>query len=198
MHAATFQPRLYSHHSAQRTRLSTDGFCDTPATLNLSQELYMGLSHGNATISYRALAELELTTRQAWDQAAHNLIGRASTPEGIRFDIRSAQATTRISAPALEVRVPGAPITAWLAHPRTFHILNQHLELRLGENIFYLAPTTNTLIAIPAGHPRILDFQKWATSVSPRGGEQGIVDKLLVYRHGFPAPFVPARLALSA
>ncbi|WP_231910995.1 hypothetical protein [Corynebacterium suranareeae] len=192
------QPRLHNQRWVHSSRLSTDGFCDTPAVLNLSHDLCMGLHSGRATLSYRALAEIGLSTRQAWDQAARNLIKCATTPEGIRFDLRDAGVTTNISSPGLQVRVPGAPITAWLAHPQTFTLLNSHLELRLGSNPLYIAPSTNTLIAIPSGHPVLPDIQRWARSLLEESGVEGIVDKLLVYRHGFPALFAPARVALAA
>lgn len=137
--ASKIQPRLHNHQWAHTARLSTDGFCDNPAMLNLSHDLCMGLHSGKVTLSYRALAEVGLTTRQAWDQSATNLLKCATTPEGIRFDLRDAETTTTIASSALEIRVPGAPITAWLAHPQTFTVLNRHLELRLGPAPLYLA-----------------------------------------------------------
>ncbi|QDQ21307.1 hypothetical protein [Corynebacterium glutamicum] len=196
--ASKIQPRLHNHQWAQTARLSTDGFCDNPAMLNLSHDLCMGLHSGKVTLSYRALAEVGLTTRQAWDQSATNLLKCATTPEGIRFDLRDAETTTTIASSALEIRVPGAPITAWLAHPQTFTVLNRHLELRLGPAPLYLAPNSHTLIAIPAGDPQIFEFERWARSLLEVGGVEGIVDKLLVYRHGFPCPYQPAFVALAA
>lgn len=196
--AATIQPRLRNRQWTHTTRLSTDGFCDKPATLNLSHDLFMGMVNGQATISYRALAEMGLSTRQAWDQAAHNLVQAATTPEGIRFDLRDGVTTTRISSPSLQIRVPGAPMTAWLTHPRTFSLVNRHLELRLGPAPLYLAPTADTLIALPAGSLYIGQFELWARSFLKQSGKEGVVDKLLIYRHGFPAPYQPAHMALAA
>lgn len=210
--ASQIHPRLHNQQWFESKRVSTDGFCDQPAKLNLSHSLYMGLSSGKATLSYRALAEVGLSIRQAWDQGATNLIQSATTLEGVRIDLRTADFLTGIKLPknrsktlqgtALEIRIPGAPVTSWLAHPRTFTLLNNHMELRLGSHPRYLVPTANTLIALSAAHPLTSQFITWADDIVKeplhRRGEEHITSTLLIYRQGFPVAFEPARLALAA
>ncbi|MCK2199467.1 hypothetical protein [Corynebacterium callunae] len=192
------QPRLYNERWTTRCRLSDDGFCDSPAHLNLSAELYMGLSSRSKTLSFRAVGELGLSIRQAWDVAADNLVALAQDGQGVRFDLRNASLSTDIDTYALEVKVPGSPITAWLAHPRTFSILHRHLESRLGKNLHYLASASATLIAIPAGAAEIPQLLSWAHSQSDVNAQQGLVDKLINYHLGFPAPYRPNIWARTA
>lgn len=189
------QPRLHPRAWRERIRLSDDGFCDCPVSINLSRTLAMGLVAGSSTLSHRALAELRLGTRQAWDLAADNLVVSARSPLGTRFYLRQAIDTGLISVPAaIQVKVPGAPVTAWLAHPRTFTILNRHLEDRLGSDLTYLAPQPDLLIVLPAddGADPEPSAKELSDTVSGPGRSAGelISTVALNYRLGFPAPRV--------
>lgn len=189
LRAAAIQPRLHNQTWAERVRLSDDGFNDSTASINLSHTLKMGLSADGATLSYRGLAELGLSTRQAWDLSADNLVVAARRPQGTRFYLRDAVQTTLIDAPSIQIRVPGAPVTAWLAHPRTFTILNKHLEQRLGPNITYWAPLSDLLIAVSSDGQACPELSAWASQMvsgSPGGGEK-ITGAALSYNHGFPS-----------
>lgn len=148
----------------------------------------MGLSADARILSYRGLAELGLSTRLAWDIAADNLITSARRPAGTRFYLRTARIITGLDTTALQVRVPGAPVTAWLAHPRTFTILHRHLEQQLGATPVYLAPLEDLLIAFPADPPAPASLRNWAqTTMDARenSGER-ICAAPLTYQHGFP------------
>ena len=200
---ATIQPRLHHRGWRERVRFSNDGFCDSPASISLSRSLTMGLVAGDATLSYRGLDELGLGIRQAWDLAADNLVMAARCPEGTCFYLRDAVHTGLIDAPpptndggtgvaAVQVKVPGAPVTSWLAHPRTFTILHLHLQTRLGPDLVYLAPLPDLLIACAALDPGDTG-QEVAELVTGRlpevrlPGEDYICATPLIYRLGFPA-----------
>ncbi len=201
LEAASLQPRLHNHDWTAKVRLSDDGFCDSTAHINLSYTLTMGLTSGGRTLSHRAVAELGLSTRQAWDLAADNLVVAARSPQGTRFYLRDAHQITQIrnaDRSAVQVKVPGAPITAWLAHPRTFTILNNHLEELLGPNLIYLAPLSDLLLVLPASSKKRTQLEAWATTAFAGetpwelsgkgcvGGEQ-ILSSPLIYRLGFPS-----------
>ena len=201
--AATIQPRLHHRAWRERVRFSNDGFCDSPASISLSRSLTLGLVAGDTTLSYRGLAELGLGIRQAWDLAADNLVRAARRPEGTRFYLRDAVHTGLIDAPpttpdggagmtAVQVKVPGAPVTSWLAHPRTFTILHRHLQSRLGRDLIYLAPLPDLLIACVTPDPTGTG-QEIARLIAGRlpeariPGEHYICATALIYRLGFPA-----------
>jgi hypothetical protein len=174
---ATLLPAL--RPAAWRTRrgLSDDGFCDTVATISLSRELCTAFVCGDRDVSYRGLGELDLSARQAWQLAADNLLARAQTPEGIRV-------LTRAHADGLQVAMPGAPASSWLAHPHTFTILDGHLTELLGEPVAWWLPAAGTVVAVRRAG---VDKQE------PREGA------LVEWRHGFPAAVsCPALLATSA
>ncbi len=202
LHPAALQPRLHNLAWRESTRLSDDGFCDSTASINLSHTLTMGLAANGRTLSHRGLAELGLSTRQAWDLAADNLVVAARSPEGTRFYLRNAAQTALIQSPATatalamatQVKVPGAPITAWLAHPRTFTILHRHLEHHLGTELIYLAPLTDLLLVLPATSPARTRLMNWAAEVVSgtvpslrTPGDELITAAPFTYRRGFPS-----------
>ncbi len=201
--AATIQPRLHHRAGRERVRFSNDGFCDSPASISLSRSLTMGLVAGDTTLSYRGLAELGLGIRQGWDLAADNLVRAARCPEGTCFYLRDAVHTGLIDAPpttsdggagvtAVQVKVPGAPVTSWLAHPRTFTILHRHLQTRLGPELIYLAPLPDLLIACATPDPtgtgqEVAGLLTGGLAEARIPGEHYICATPLVYRLGFPA-----------
>ncbi|WP_080794144.1 hypothetical protein [Corynebacterium pacaense] len=183
------QLRLRHRSWLARHRISDDGFGDSPASINLSAQLTMGLRARGATVSYRGLAELGLSIRQAWDAAAGNLINLAAGPAGTCFYLREARTITSVASAAVQVRTPGAPISAWLAHPRPFTILDGHLRDQVGDSIIYLLPSADCLIAAAVSDPRLGKLCDWLrhTAENPiiRGGEL-ISAEPLVYLNGFP------------
>lgn len=200
LHVGSLQPRLHRQGWAESARLSDDGFCDTAASINLSVSLQMGLSAGARTLSFRGLAELGLGTRLAWDISADNLIAAAAHPAGTRFYLRDAEATTAITASALQIRVPGAPVTAWLAHPRTFTILHRHVEKQLGAEVTYFAPLEDVLLAVASDSPELENFGKWAQATMSEHTNTGerISAAPLRYRLGFPTDLGAARNLVPA
>lgn len=102
-----------------------------------------------------------------------------------------------------------------MAHPRTFTLLNNHLEELLGPDLIYLAPLSDLLIVLPAGDKARADLEKWAAtatagenpiaalstdnSADGPGGEK-ITSTPLSYRLGFPttAHVSPGTVSLQA
>lgn len=169
---ATLLPALRPADWETRRGLSDDGFCDTVATISLSRELCATFVCGGADVSYRGLGELDLSAHRAWELAAGNLVARAQTPEGIRV-------LTRPCSGGLQVAMPGAPATSWLAHPHTLTILDEHLAHLLGGPVVWWAPSAERLVALP----REAGFPDTGT--------------LVECRHGFPAP-VSARTPVAS
>lgn len=162
---ATLLPALRPVDWCARRGLSDDGFCDDVATISLSHELCATFVCGDVDVSYRGLGELDLSAHRAWELAARNLITRAQTPEGIRV-------LTRPAAGGLQVAMPGAPASSWLAHPHTLAVLDGHLSRLLGGPVVWWLPPEGDLVALP------------------RAGVQALPDTgtLLERRRGFPAP----------
>ncbi|WP_149029409.1 hypothetical protein [Corynebacterium halotolerans] len=168
--------------------LSDDGFCDSAAYVALSRELCAALSCHGATVSQRGLGELNLSVHRAWDRAADNLLHAAQTDEGTRFLTRPAAHILGAGVPGLQIATPGAPATAWLAHPHTFTVLDRHLTHLLGEPVIYLAPGHETLLALPATAADPKSLQRWARhAVDTLGAASPVSGSPLVWRHGFPA-----------
>lgn len=162
----TLLPALRPSAWSSRRGLSDDGFCDTIATISLSRELCTTFVCGDVDVSYRGLGELDLSAHQAWELAARNLIARAQTPQGIRV-------LTRPYAGGLQVAMPGAPASSWLAHPRTFTILDEHLRNLIGEPVVWWAASPQKLVAVRRA---AVEQQGFASE-----------DTLAEWRHGFPA-----------
>ncbi|MDO5513192.1 hypothetical protein [Corynebacterium sp.] len=182
---ASLLPALRPHAWVQHAGLSDDGFSDTIAYIALSRELCATFTCHGADVSYRGLGDLDLSAHRAWDRAAANLIARARTPEGIRVRTRPASHLLGTGVTGLQVSLPGAPATAWLAHPQTFTVLDTHLATLLGEPVAWLALTENTLVAVGEDH-RVDLREAW-------------VPEPLVLRHGFPAAVSPrTRVAAPA
>lgn len=174
---AALLPALRPHSWVQRSGLSDDGFCDTIAYIALSRELCATFTCHGADVSYRGLGDLDLSAHRAWDRAAANLIASAQTAEGIQVRTRPAEILLGPGVKGLQVALPGAPVSAWLAHPRTFAVLDEHLATLLGEPVAWLVLTESTLVAVGRGD---VDKQGWDLSGA-------LAPVPLVRRHGFPA-----------
>lgn len=160
---ATLLPALRPTDWCARRGLSDDGFCDTVATISLSHDLCATFVCDDVDVSYRGLGELDLSAHRAWDLAARNLVDLAQTGEGIRV-------LTRPSSGGLQVAMPGAPATSWLAHPHTMTILDGHLTRLVGGPVVWWVASTDKLVALP------------------REGDFPDAGTLVEWRHGFPAP----------
>lgn len=167
---STLLPALRPASWAHRRGLSDDGFSDTVAAITLSRDLCATFVCGDVDVSYRGLGELDLSAHRAWELAAHNLVARAQTPRGVRVHTRPATAVLGPGAPGLQVALPGAPATSWLAHPHPFAILDAHLATRLAGPVAWLTLPGTELVAV-----REEDVGKLSPDLSP-----------LARRHGFP------------
>lgn len=177
-------PTLRSADWTTRRGLSDDGFSDSLAFISLSRELCASFHCDGRDVSYRGLGELDLSAQQAWDTAAHNLINRAYSAEGIQFRTRAASLILSTGAPGIQVATQRSNATDWLAHPRTFTILDNHLSQLLGEELTYLLPTSAILLALPS---RDCDNDEWvrqAASLAPPGQE--LLTAPIKWGHGFP------------
>ncbi|WP_052735902.1 hypothetical protein [Corynebacterium kutscheri] len=162
---------------------SGSGYC----TIGLSEQLDAAIVCDSTPLSNSDVARLGYLPRTLWDQAAQTMLRRAYIPGGIAVDIRDSFYLTRLATPGLQVAVPGAPISAWLAHPQTFHLLYQHLHSLLGSAPKFFLPRENILIAL-----RVEDN---ATSLIHWGHNEYrnlLCPELVYYSCGFPvhnAPF---------
>ena len=90
------------------------------AHVPLSPELAAVITADAHELSVTDLGLAGLSERAAWERASANLMSLAGSSEGLRF-------YTRRRGEALEIAVDGAEASAWLAHPRTFTVLDRHL-----------------------------------------------------------------------
>lgn len=179
-------PELRPLDETHTRGLSDDGFCDSVAYVALSREMCATLSCHGASVSQRGLGELDLSVHRAWDRAADNLLSAAQTSEGTRFLTRPATRFLGPDTPGLQLATPGAPATAWLAHPHTFTVLDRHLSRLAGEPVIYLAPTPGVLLALPGSAAGA--GQRWARrAVDATVSRPLLTRRALVWRHGFPA-----------
>lgn len=115
LHVDHLLPALCPSADLNGVKLCDDGFSDSPASIQLSRTLSMAIQHGAGTtvkrVSQRALDDMGLTVRQAWDAAALNLQRRALTDRGLRFFTRPA-----------EHSLPGAH-SGWKCAPNTVQCL---------------------------------------------------------------------------
>lgn len=147
--AAAASVALSRQHDAV---LSLDGRLQTPADL------------GRAGLSIRA----------AWDQSAANLLRLARAQPGMRFWLRALPAAPG-EHPWSELAVDGAAATSWLAHPRTFTVLNEYLTARFGSTpVYSFDEDTSWTIRVRGGDPAL-----WGVPTHGTG---------FVYRAGFPVP----------
>ncbi len=142
-HPAALRPRLITRQALATPRLSDDGFFDSVVSLGLCQghDVVLGAETSGRVkdLSYRALADMGLSVRAAWDRAAHNLLEAALHGPGYRFE-------TRAAFGGLQVRCPGTDITSWIAHPLSFTVLHEHLQQLLGKpDAVYYSPAPDHL-----------------------------------------------------
>ncbi len=143
------------------------------ATIALSATLSAVMESDDRAQSEDSLARHGLGVRQAWDEAAQQLIAAAQTIHGTRFWTRP------VHGGGLQVRTDAAPASGWLAHPRPFRLLNEHLSALLSTpQPVYLLPDNHTLLAFPDLPPPPDSPAERRSWLSPRP---------LVWQRGFPA-----------
>lgn len=121
-----------------------------------------------------------LSIRGAWDEAADNLLRLARTAEGLRVWLRP------VTDSWFEVAVDGAAASSWLAHPKTFTVLNNHLGEILRAPVYYRVPgvQAHTLfVTATRTHLAALDTPEESFDV--------------VYSAGFPVPAGPTDFAVD-
>lgn len=185
-------PGLHPAGWAEQPGLSDDGFCDSFASIALSRRFCAGLhcttGPQSVTVSQRGLGELDLSTHRAWDMAAENLLHRAHGPAGLTFFTRPVSGLINEPVPAIQVATPGAPPTAWLAHPHTFTVLHRHLRGLLGAEVTYLVPTRDVLLAAPESTPELPLLRNHLHQPGrDRLPGTPLVTETVAYRRGFPA-----------
>lgn len=188
-------PRLVRQRWTTNTGLSDDGFCDSVATLPLSQNWSMTLrcttSDGGINVSQRGLDELGVSIQHAWDFAAINLAEASRSEYGTQFWMRPASAVLGPGCPdGVQVATSRYPISSWLAHPRAFLLLDDHLRTVLAaQRLVYLVPDPATVIALAGiGHQEATAWAQRAQETRPRHRVQlSSVPLLLV--QGFPQDY---------
>ncbi|MDO5031421.1 hypothetical protein [Corynebacterium sp.] len=191
LNAEQLLPSLCPSKELTGITLCSDGFGDSPAAIQLSRTLSTTLVRTDGTahqrVSQHALDVIGLTPRQAWDRAALNLQERALTPEGVRFDVRPATVALPGARGGLEVRAHRCTASAWLAHPQTFRLLNNHLRrLTQARTITYLVPDRHTLFALPdASADQALTLARHALNTKP-AHRPVMSEQPLVLANGFP------------
>lgn len=162
---------------------SEDGFSDELATLALSPSLRLGLQCDGLNLSQRGLDSLGLSIHTAWDFSAINLERAARTPAGIEFSTRCASTLLGVDAPpGLEVKVRGADISCWLAHPQTFSILHRHLlRITRAQTLVYVLTKKQSLLAF-------IDVPAQAVSIIA-ASLRGPARFPLLWAHGFPQEY---------
>lgn len=186
------------------TPLSTVAFDSATATINLSDTAAMTLAvqtdcrtQGDKDkdeytfLNHKCLAESGLDLRKVWDDVAEKLINDELTPYGICFLSRSATALLgAIAADGIQVRTEHHLIASWMAHPRTFSILDKHLKRELGtELVFYFVPSPHTVFAFPESALPIVDFLHDAIDDLYADPDDMLFQKPLVWSNGFPLSF---------
>lgn len=156
---------------------------DSADTLNLSSRLAVRFSRNDKFLQRAELDRLGMTLQQAWNIGASNTLRRSCTTSGIRFWTRPSSFALGPEAPrGLEVRCQG-PIGAWLAHPRPFATLDQHLRQLTGAaRMIYLLPTNHRLVALHL----ISDAEAYHWARVFAGESAETADFPLVWSHGFP------------
>lgn len=112
----------------------TPGFSASTAFISLSPGLVCVFDSADGTVdgaplTHQQIGSLGLTAHQAWNAAADTLRTTAVTESGVEFWSRPAAVELGDGAPpGVEVRGGAHTAAAWLAHPRTFEIIDTHFS----------------------------------------------------------------------
>ncbi|MEY6434716.1 glycogen debranching protein [Corynebacterium pseudotuberculosis] len=155
-------------------------FDRAPAMIALSSRLSASLRHNGQLLRQGSLCSLDKTIRQLWNEAATNLIETARTPYGIAIHTRELSRLVQQPTIGLHIASGTGPVTSWLAHPRTFGLLNRHINMKFREEPVFFCPSPRILIAVPRSK-KCPKLATWLTSFE-RPLEQGGV----ICSSGFP------------
>ncbi|MDO5098858.1 MAG: hypothetical protein Q4D85_08865 [Corynebacterium sp.] len=179
---------LVESGDANADERSTDGYHSVPAEVALAATLRAQFRCGSTILSHEALAAMNLTTRQAWNRAATNMIALECDGYGVAVRTRPSRFLSDQKTPGLQVDFRHSSPTAWLAHPHTFNTLYFHLCTLIGEEVCFYLPTTDILLAVGLRDDRV-DIESWLSSTEmfrPTSAQR------VYYRGGFPSTRPPA------
>lgn len=142
-------PMLKPLDWAQHSGMGSDDFGQHPAYIALSKQLCAGFGIGRIALTHQGLAMTGTEVRDAWNFAADNLLNRNTSPSGIEIDIRPSWHATHAATKGYQVRIGTTAPTAWLAHPTTFTLLNDHFEAMLSGPVHFHAPSQDLLFVHP-------------------------------------------------
>lgn len=165
-----------AHRRAERSPLGQPAHVGGAAAVALSAHLDAVITRGGVELTREDIGRTGISLRRAWDEAAGNLIALATRNGAIPVALAPAAAWE--SSGWFELSVTGTRATSWLAHPRTFTVVDEFLATRLGERPHYLLLDPAAATVLVTGGP---------TAPLNGGG-----DDVVVYQAGFP---VPARLS---
>lgn len=179
-HAALkLHPRLARLDDLNRNathRWITPGFSASTAYISLSPGLICVFDQpGREALNHQDIGALGLTAHQAWNAAAQTLRVTALRKDGVEFPARpAAVALGATCPPGLEVGGTGVPPAAWLAHPRTFTMLDAHFRCVLDHAgpLTYLSRDQQELFVFTA------DTEEVTSALGHRG--------VMRYSLGFP------------
>lgn len=168
--------------------------------------------HDPYLLNHSDLDALDISIRQAWNLAAYNFITACRTDDNLRFWLRPAreyfasllpaelvsESTSFAEVTGVQVAGIGGFATSWLAHPRAFAVLDEHLRGYLDtEQVVYLAPDRHTLVALPeCGQSMAYTLAQWVGQHSAAAGSttgaaaDRLVDFPLVWANGFPREYL--------
>ncbi|AKK06404.1 hypothetical protein CMUST_10440 [Corynebacterium mustelae] len=167
---------------------STDGYHSVPAEVALAATLRAQFRCGATVLSHEGLAAMNLTTRQAWNRAATNMIALECDEHGVAVRTRPSTFLSNHKTPGLQVDFCHSSPTAWLAHPHTFNTLYRHLCKLIGDEVCFYLPTTDILLAIGLTESRV-EIESWLSATEMFRATSA---HRVYYRSGFPSTRPPA------
>ncbi|MDY6050081.1 MAG: hypothetical protein SPI77_05950 [Corynebacterium sp.] len=171
-----FIPALRSQFFAHRASV-TEPWEDTqPAEINLSPTLCSHLLHNGQPLTC-GLAPASVS--QLWDNSARTI----AYEHPFRLWHRRSQSVTARTTPGLQLAVSDTPITAWLAHPALFTILNDTTEALFGQAVVYFAPCDGIVVACRPGDQE--ELASWAFTAFMKA-RTPVTPFAITYRDGYP------------
>ncbi|WP_151549150.1 MULTISPECIES: hypothetical protein [Corynebacterium] len=193
LHTHLITPLLRPTALVRRDRLDSAHFATSAPLVNLCTTLAATLCHDGTPLTQRDIDSLQISVSRAWGMAATNLVNAARSPRGLRF-------LTRRCGEITQIRTPGHSPTAWLAHPTTFTILNNHCSNLLGSNVVFVALSDDHLFAVPvraaAGFSNdwITELARIHLPQRPGKPPQPLSPHALLYQDGFPHELSPQNI----
>lgn len=120
-----------------------------PVNVTLSRDMVAVIrSEADALLTPLELGLTGLSAQQAWDSAAYTLLRSQLDSTRSEFLVRDASVALGGRVPrGVEVSGNGFPAAAWIAHPKTFHVLHTHFSTVLGpkHGLVYLSRDSKEL-----------------------------------------------------